>query len=161
MDLVQRSKKTGRLRVVDFKTARSIPIDMTGYFMAEQNGNYQLACMAVWGERPTELAYRFARKIVPSKRTKPPYFAEKVIHLTKEELRQRVEIFRTVSEERFDPERAIYPQPENCCGSWKNDWRRPCMLVHAGVDPKTALEESPGYVLADAYQRYDDLEEDE
>lgn len=161
MDLVQRKRSSGRLRIVDFKTARSIPSDMTGYQLAEQNGNYQLACLALFGERPTEMAYRFARKIIPSAKSKPPYFAERILRLTPEELRYRLEEFKTVSAERFDPSRAIYPEPDNCCGSWRNDWAAPCKLVHMGYDPSDALEASPGFARADAYERYADLEEDE
>lgn len=160
MDLVQRNKVSGRLRLVDFKTARSIPNDLTGYMMSEQNGNYQLATLAVFNELPTEMAYRFARKIIPSGRTKPPYFAERRIHLTKKELLKRIEIFKAVSADRFDPNREIYPQPDNCCGSWKHDWQKPCLRVHGGADPLTALQDSPGYEPSDAYARYHDLEDE-
>ncbi len=159
MDLVQRDLRTERLRIVDFKTCKGFPSDMTGYYMAEQNGNYQLATLAVFDELPTEMLYRFARKIIPSGRSKPPYFKDAPITLTNQELLYRIEEFKKVATERFDPDRAIYPQPENCCGSWKNDWRRPCTLVHQGYSPEQALAEAAGYERSDAYARYDDLKE--
>lgn len=160
MDLVQRSMETGRLRIVDFKTAKNIPLDMTGYQLSEANGNYQLACLALYDERPTEMAYRFARKIVPSGRSKPPYFAEKIVRLTKNELLYRLKEFKTVAAERFDPNRAVYAQVDNCCGSWRNDFATPCKLIHAGYEIEEALEASAGFQRADAYERYADLEED-
>lgn len=160
MDLVQRDKRDGSLRVVDFKTARYVPKDFTKFQLAEQNGNYQLAALAIYNERPTELGYRFLRKIIPSGRSKGPYFHEEPILLTKAELNYRVDTLRKIQAERFDPDKEVYAQPDNCCGSWKNDWRNPCMLVHSGYDPEDALEASPGYEKQeDVYDRYDDLEE--
>ena len=113
LDLLQRSERTGRLRVVDAKTRSSFTQDTTSYILSEQNGNYQLAVMAVYGERPTELAYREARKMNPvtNPRSKPPYFREIPIRLLKEEMKQRAKDFAQVCTIAKDPDHDIYANP--------------------------------------------------
>lgn len=156
LDLVQRNKRTGRLRIVDHKTRKSFVSDTTSYQLGEQNGNYMLGIFAKYGEVPTEAVYREARKIVPSNRSKPPYFREVTINLTIEEMKTRAEEYARVSQERANPERAIYANVGSCCGSWKNDWQQPCSLVHHGYDPLEALEASDKFAPADAYARYEE-----
>jgi len=156
LDLLQRHKTTGRLRVVDFKTRDKFYKDTMPYQLSEQNGNYQLAVTAVYGERPTELAYREARKMNPetNPRSKPPYYQQIPIRLTKEEMLYRAKQFAETANEAKDPERRIYANPGSCCGSWKNDWQGPCQLVHQGLTPEQALLESPNYKPKDPYARY-------
>lgn len=162
LDLLQRNVHTERLRVVDAKTRSSFTTDTTAYILSEQNGNYQLAVLATYGERPTELEYREARKMNPvtNPTSKPPYFRAISIRLTKEEIIQRAADFATVCREARDPERTIYANPGACCGSWKNDWREPCMKVKRGMTPQEALEESPMFEPRDPYEQYN-IEEDE
>jgi RecB family exonuclease len=161
LDLLQRSDHTGRLRVVDAKTRAQFYQDTLPYQLSEQNGNYQLAVMAVYGERPTEMAYREARKMNPktNPKSKPPYYREVAIRLTKEEMLYRAAQFAKAANIAKDPDRDIYANPGACCGSWKNDWSGPCQLVHQGRSPQEALEESPMYQPKDPYLRYE--EEDE
>lgn len=158
LDLVQRNLTTGKLRIVDFKTAQNFTTDTTKYQLSEQNGNYSLAIMSVYGERPTELAYRELRKIVPSTRSKPPYFREIRVRLTPEEMLHRAAEYVAVANERFSEDRAIFANPSACCGSWKNDWQQPCLKVHQGMTPLEALESSPRYGPADSYARYSEEE---
>ena len=160
LDLVQRNVDTGELRVRDFKTARGIPKDFTGYQLSEQNGNYCLAASAIYDEMPVEFSYVFLRKVVPSGRTKPPYYHEEIIVRSAGELSFRVEEFKRVSKEIHGGYQVI-AAPDNCCGSWKNDWAPPCVLVHAGMDPEEALEITPGYEKKHSNERYSDLTEDE
>lgn len=155
-DLAQRNMRTGEIRIRDFKTAKIIPHDFTGYQLSEQNGNYSLAALAMYGELPREFSYVFLKKVVPSARTKPPYYHEKIIVRSELELEFRVEEFKRVSKEIHDGYQII-SAPDNCCGSWKNDWASPCMLVHAGIDPEEALELTPGYVKKHANERYNTL----
>ena len=156
MDLVQRHKETGLLSPVDFKTAASFTVDITKYEMSEQNGNYLLAIMARYEEQPTHMRYRELRKIIPSGRSKPPYFREVPITLTREMLVQRVQNYIDTSHDRFDDDLAVYPNPSSCCGTWKNDWQGPCRLVQQGLTPIEALEASSKYAPKDPYERYDD-----
>lgn len=160
LDLAQRSIRTGELRVRDFKTARGIPKDFTGYQLSEQNGNYCLASLAIWEEQPVEFSYVFLRKVIPSGRTKPPYYHEEIIVRSAGELRKRVQGFIDVSTEIHEGYRPI-AAPDNCCGSWKNEWATPCVMIHSGIDIEEALELSPGYEPKHANERYADLEEDE
>jgi len=154
IDLLQKDS-AGRLRVVDFKTAASFSTDTTKFQLAEQNGNYQLGVFAVYGKRPTGMAYRELRKIVPSARSKPPYFREVRIRLTAEEMRYRAQEYVETALDRFDPDRAApVANPSACCGSWKNDWQAPCLKVHLGLTPEEALEASPAYQPAEPYARY-------
>lgn len=161
MDLLQRNKRTGRLRIVDHKTRASFSSDVAPYQFAEQNGNYALGVFAAYGEVPTEMAYREARKMAPqtNPKSKPPYFREITVALTVEEMKFRAAEYARVSHERMDPDRAIYANPGACCGSWKNDWREPCLLVHQGYTPLEALEASPKFAPSDAYARYTDPQE--
>lgn len=156
LDLLQRHTESGRLRIVDFKTRDKFYTDTTSYVMAEQNGNYQLAVFAMFGERPTELAYRELRKMTPetNPRSSPPYFREVLVPLTAEEMVKRAEDYVATALDRFDPERRIYPNPASCCGSWKADYRAPCQAVRMGEDPATALELNPGFTQTDSYARY-------
>lgn len=157
LDLLQRNTKSGRLRIVDFKTAAQFTTDQTKYQLSEQNGNYQLGIFALYGERPTELAYRELRKVKPSGRSKPPYYREIRVRLTEEEMRHRLKEYIETANERFDPDRvSTMSNPSACCGSWKNDWQGPCLLVHQGYEPLAALEASPRYAEQDAYERYGD-----
>lgn len=160
MDLVQRHAATGTLRVVDFKTRASFYSDTTGYQLSEQNGNYSLAVMALYGERPTEFVYRELRKQAPTANSKPPYFREVRVRLTPEALVKRAEDYIATAKERFDPDRAIYANPGACCGSWKNDWQGPCLKVAEGMSHIEALETSSKYALRDPYARYDDPQEE-
>lgn len=160
IDLVQRHHATGRLRIVDFKTRDRFTEDTTGYQLAEQNGNYSLAVFAAYGERPTELAYRELRKVIPSGRSKPPYFREIRVRLTVEEMRHRAEEYAQVARERFNPDRAIFSNPSGCCGSWKSDWKEPCLKVAQGMTPLEALQSSPNYAPRDSYERYQAHEEE-
>jgi len=166
VDLLQRHKQTERLRVVDFKTAASFSSDTTKFQLAEQNGNYQLGIFAVYDERPTEMVYRELRKIVPSARSKPPYFRETRVRLTAAEMKRRAEEYVSTARDRFDADRQRLPlcpvaNPSACCGSWKNDWQDPCLKVHTGMSPLEALEASPRYQPKDPYERYpkEDTEE--
>jgi len=156
LDLLQRHTSTGRLRVVDAKTRKTFYKDTLPYQLSEQNGNYQLAVMAQYGERPTEMAYREARKMAPqtNPRSKPPYFQEVRIRLTKEEMLYRAEQFALTANTAKDPERQVYANPGSCCGSWKNDWSGPCQRVHQGMTPQEALLDAPGYAPKDPYERY-------
>lgn len=158
LDLLQRHQRTGRLRVVDAKTRKTFYNDTLPYQLSEQNGNYQLAVMAVYGERPTEMAYREARKMNPTTnpRSKPPYYREVAIRLTKEEMVYRAAQFARNANEATDPNHAVYANPGSCCGSWKNDWSGPCQLVHQGVSPREALLQSPRYQPKDPYLRYEE-----
>ena len=160
LDLLQRNTTSGRLRIVDFKTAASFSTDTTKYQLSEQNGNYQLGIFALYGERPTELAYREMRKIAPSARSKPPYYREVRIRLTQEEMLYRAAEYKATAIERFSEDSAaLVANPSACCGSWKNDWQAPCLKVHEGYPPLVALENSPQYHLEDTYARYDQEEE--
>ena len=161
-DLLQRNIDTGRLRIVDFKTRGQFYHDTTSYELSEQNGNYQLGVYALYGERPTELQYREARKMSPTlnPRSKPPYFRSVNVPLLREEMLHRAKEYARVANERFDPDHAIYSNPSGCCGSWKNDWRQPCRLVSMGESPEEALEHSPDFAPKSPYERYEeDLDE--
>lgn len=160
LDLLQRNERTERLRIVDFKTRASFSSDTTGYQLSEQNGNYQLGITAVYGERPTELEYREARKMAPktNPRSKPPYFRSIPVVLTADEMRNRAEQYVAISKEVTNPDRLIYANPGACCGSWKNDWQAPCLKVHAGIDPLEALETSANYEPRDPNARYEEAE---
>jgi hypothetical protein len=162
LDLLQRKLATGRLRTVDFKTAASFTTDLTKYQLSEQNGNYALGVTAVYGERPTEMAYRELRKMAPSTnpKSKPPYFREILVRLTAEEMLHRAEEYAKVTVERFDPDRAIYANPSACCGSWKNDWQAPCLMVSQGRPPLEALDASQTDAPQDSYKRYVDETEE-
>lgn len=157
LDLLQRNLTTERLRIVDAKTASSFSDDHTLYELSEQNGNYQLAVLATYDERPTELAYREARKMNPTTnpKSKPPYYREVPIRLTREEMVVRARTFAMNANAAHDPDRDIYPNPGACCGSWKNDWRQPCSRWHQGDDAKTALLESPAFEPRNPYERYE------
>lgn len=159
LDLLQRSKRTGRLRIVDFKTAASFSQNSAKYQLSEQNGNYQLGIMAVYDERPTELEYRELRKMSPNlnPKSKPPYFRATPIRLTADEMRKRLADYVATANERFaaDPEAVPVANPSACCGSWKNDWATPCLSVHAGTTPLEALELSTKHSKQDTYARYD------
>ena len=158
LDLLQRNDLTGRLRIVDFKTRASFSSDTTGYQLSEQTGNYQLGITAVYEERPTELVYREARKMAPvtNPRSKPPYFREIFVTLTRQEMVARMEEYIAVSHEVTNPDKAIYANPGSCCGGWKNDWQAPCIKVHAGMDPLEALETSTKYEPRNPNARYDE-----
>ena len=156
LDLLQRSQRTERLRVVDAKTRKTFTNDAYAYILSEQNGNYQLAVMAVYDERPTEIQYREARKMNPTTnpRSKPPYYQAIDIRLTKEEMLKRAEDFATVANAATDPGKVIYANPGACCGTWKNDWREPCSLVKRGYTPLEALQECPMFEPQDPNERY-------
>lgn len=159
LDLTQRNKRNGRIRVRDFKTCKSFPLDMDGYRLGTQNGNYSLGIMAKYNERPTEFSYVFLRKMAPSTnpRSKPPYYEEKIITRTRGELEFRAKEFIRISNE-ITSGYELYASPDNCCGSWKNDWKSPCLLVHEGLDPEEALISIPGYHKADTYkERYEEM----
>lgn len=154
LDLLQRHKVTGLLRIVDLKTRKTLTNDLTGYQLAEQTGNYALGILALYGEAPTSVVYREARKIIPSGRSKPPYFQEVAVVITHAELMARYDDYIATAKERFDPDRSIVRNPSACCGSWKNDWQTPCLKVAAGMSPIEALETSTGYASHDPYERY-------
>ena len=161
LDLLQRNNRTERLRVVDAKTRKSFTNDVYSYILSEQNGNYQLAVTAVYGERPTEMQYREARKMNPTTnpRSKPPYFMKFDIRLSQEEMVQRAHSFATVANAAKDPEKVVYANPGACCGTWKNDWREPCSLVQRGYDPLEALQECPMFEPQDPDERYNKMED--
>ena len=154
LDLLQRSKVTGRLRIVDFKTRDKFYTDTTAYQLAEQNGNYMLAVFAVYGEWPAEMVYREVRKQANTPRSKPPFVREIPVVVTKDEALYRAAEYARVSHEVADPNHLVYANPASCCGSWKNDYRDPCLKVHQGMDPLAALEASDKFAPKDAYQRY-------
>ena len=160
LDLLQRHTSTGQLRVVDAKTRKTFFKDTMPYQLSEQNGNYQLAVMATYGERPTEMVYREAKKMAPicNPRSKPPYYQEIRIRLTAEEMAYRAQQYAQNANEATDPNRRIYANPGGCCGSWKNDWSGPCQKVHMGVDPLTAVAEDPSYIPKDPDERYHELD---
>ena len=156
IDLIMRDNASGTLIPFDHKTAKAFPKDWTQYQLSEQNGNYQLAILAKYGERPSAMVYNLLRKILPSGRSKPPYFERRLIRLSEEELRYRAAEYIAVSKLRFDPDRTIFAVPDSCCGSWKADWRGPCTMVHQGVDPEEALL-AHKFVKRETYARYDDV----
>lgn len=159
LDLLQRNKRTGKLRIVDFKTAATFTKNTAKWQLAEQNGNYQLGILAVYGERPTELEYRELRKMSPTlnPKSKPPYFRAIPIRLTAEEMKQRLREYVATAKERFsiNPDDIPVSNPSACCGSWKNDWQTPCLAVHAGNTPLQALEEASNYAPKETYARYE------
>ena len=159
LDLLQRHKETRRLRIVDFKTRDKFYTDTTAYQLAEQNGNYMLGIFALYGEWPTEMVYREVRKQAKTARSKPPYVREISVVVTKDEALYRAAEYARVSHEVADPDHLVYANPASCCGSWKNDWRDPCMKVHQGMTPLEALEASAKFAPKDAYARYQDPEE--
>lgn len=154
MDLIQRNLRTERLRIIDFKTAAQFSTNMLAYQMGEQTGNYNLGVFAMYDEFATEFSYRELRKIVPSARSKPPYFRHLDFVMLKEEMATRLEDWKAAATEALNPDRAIYPSPANCCGSWMNDWQVPCLKVYGGMDPLEALEDSDGFAPRDPYERY-------
>ena len=161
LDLLQRNTQTERLRIVDAKTRSNLTKDTYSYILSEQNGNYQLMVLAEYGERPTELEYREARKMNPktNPRSKPPYYAAIPIRLTKEEMVKRAADAATVAnlaKSNYD----LYCNPSACCGSWKNDWRQPCTLVKQGMEPLQALQESSMFEPQDPDARYAQEDED-
>lgn len=160
LDLLQRHTSSGRLRIVDLKSRATFTSDISPYYISEQNANYQLAVLARYEERPMEMAYRELRKIIPSNRSKPPYYREILVPLLQEELVYRAEEYARVAADRFDPERLIYANPSGCCATWKGgDFRVPCRLVHQGHTPEEAIELSGGYSRTDPYARYEDGDE--
>lgn len=162
LDLLQRDKATGKLRIVDFKTRAQFYTDTTAYQLSEQNGNYSIAVFALYGEVPEMLAYRELRKVNrDNANSKPPFFRQIPVRLTREEMAARAREYVEVATERMDPDRALYANPGSCCGSWKNDWRSPCLLVHQGYSPEEALEMSSKFAPKDNYARYEEGEEDE
>lgn len=158
LDLLQRRTDTGLLRIVDFKTRDSFSSNLTAYDLSEQNGNYALAVFAKYGEKPTEMAYREARKMSPTlnPRSKPPYFREVLIRLTPEAMAKRARDYAATAIERFREDRPIVANPSACCGSWKGDWRKPCLKVAEGMSPLEALETTMGYAPKDPYERYEE-----
>lgn len=156
MDLLQRNKRTGRLRMVDFKTRKTFFTDTTAYQLAEQNGNYTLGVFAAYGEWPTSMVYREVRKQANTARSKPPYVREIEVVLTIDEAMHRAAEYVKVSREVADPDHLVYANPGSCCGSWKNDWQDPCIKVHQGMTPLEALEASDKYAPKDAYARYEE-----
>ena len=158
LDLLLRNERTGKLLVVDHKTRAQFYSDLTSYQLAEQNGNYQLAVFAQYDERPDALAYREARKIVPSGRTKPPYYREVRVLLTPEEMLYRVEEYQKMAALKANPDRPIYANPGSCCGSWKAEWKAACLLVHQGYSPEEAVKLAGKYEQRDPYERYDESE---
>lgn len=162
LDLLQRNLTTERLRIVDAKTCANFTTDNYKYIMSEQNGNYQLAVFATYGERPTELEYREARKMNPvtNPRSKPPYFRAVPIRLTQEEMVKRAADFALVAN-LAKSDYTVYCNPSACCGSWKNDWRQPCSLVRRGYTPEEAFQESPMFELQDPDARYNNTEEED
>ena len=155
-DLLLRHTKTGRYLLVDFKTRASFSKDaFTPYQLAEQTLNYAMGVLAVYGEVPS-VQYRELRKIKPSGKSKPPYFRSINLEVSKAEVVARVEEYKKIAADRMDDDRAIYSNPSACCGSWKNDWQGPCLLVHQGYTPEEALNMSDKYAPRDAYERYKD-----
>ena len=153
LDLLQQNQNTGQLRIVDHKTCSRLTTNTTRYQLSEQNGNYQLAVYAHYGKRPHGLVYRELRKIVPSARTKPPYFQEVHVRLLAEEMERRAEQYVTASRIRINQHRPLYANPSDCCGSWRNDWQTACLRWHQGQDPLTAIQ-AGGYTKTDPYRRY-------
>ncbi len=158
-DLLLRHDETGVLKLVDFKTAAGFSADAyTTFQLAEQTLNYAMGVFALYGQIP-EVEYRQLRKVNrDNANSKPPYFREVNITVTKAEIVERQAEYRRVAEERMDPELRVYSNPSACCGSWKNDWQGPCLLVHQGFTPLEALEASPKYAPKDPYERYEDTE---
>lgn len=155
-DLLLRHKVTGQYVLVDFKTAASFSTDpYTGFQLAEQTLNYAMGVLALYGKVPA-VQYRQLRKIKPSGRSKPPYYRAIDLTVTEAEVLARVEEYRKIATDRVDPDRAIYSNPSACCGSWKNDYQGPCLLVHQGYSPEEAMEMSSKYVKNDPYERYGD-----
>ena len=161
LDLLQRHKETGLLRVVDFKTRDKFYTDTAGYQLGEQNGNYMLAVFAVYGEWPTEMAYREVRKQRKTNRSKPPYVREIAVVVTKDEALYRAREYVETSHQAVlahEGALEIIANPSSCCGGWKNDWREPCLKVHQGMTPLEALEASSKYAPKDPYARYSEEE---
>ena len=155
-DLLQSDLATDELKLVDFKTRKSFSSDTTGYQMSEQTLNYAMGVFAMHGRIPV-VEYRELRKVNRENgNSKPPFFRTVTIRVTEAEMRYRLEEYKRIAAERVDPDRAIYSNPSACCGSWKNDWQGPCLLVHQGYSPKEALEMSSKYAPKDPYERYED-----
>lgn len=160
LDLLQRNTTTERLRIVDAKTCKNFTKDPVSYILSPQNGNYQLAVMAVYGERPTEMEYREARKMNPTTnpRSNAPYYQAVPIRLTKEEMSRRAMTYAVNANAATDPDRDIYPNPSACCGSWKNDWQTPCLAWHQGYTPLEALAQSTMFEPRNPNERYEEAD---
>ena len=158
-DLLLRHDETGVLKLVDFKTAAGFSADAYITFqLAEQTLNYAMGVFALYGQIP-EVEYRQLRKVNrENANSKPPYFRAVNITVTEAEIVERQAEYKRVAEERMDPELRVYSNPSACCGSWKNDWQGPCLLVHQGFTPLEALEASSKYAPKDPYERYEDTE---
>jgi hypothetical protein len=158
-DLLLRHTETGALKLVDFKTAAGFSADAyTTFQLAEQTLNYAMGVFALYGQIP-EVEYRQLRKVNrENANSKPPYFRAVNITVTKAEIIERQAEYGRIAEERADPDRRVYSNPSACCGSWKNDWQGPCLLVHQGFTPLEALEASSKYAPKDPYERYEDTE---
>jgi hypothetical protein len=117
-----------------------------------------MGVFALYGSIP-EVEYRQLRKVNrENANSKPPYFRAVNITVTQAEIVERQAEYQRVAEERMDPELRVYSNPSACCGSWKNDWQGPCLLVHQGFTPLEALEASSKYAPKDPYERYEDTE---
>jgi hypothetical protein len=158
-DLLLQHIASGKLKLVDFKTAAGFSENPYPAFqVAEQTLNYAMGVYALYGQIP-EVEYRQLRKVNrDNANSKPPYFRVVNITVTGDEILQRQADYKRIAEERMDPDAAIYANPSACCGSWKNDWQGPCQLVHQGLDPQEALEMSSKYAPKDPYERYEDTE---
>jgi hypothetical protein len=117
-----------------------------------------MGVFALYGSVP-EVEYRQLRKVNrENANSKPPFFRAVNITVTVAEIVERQAEYQRVAEERMDPDLRLYSNPSACCGSWKNDWQGPCLLVHQGMTPQEALEASPKYAPKDPYERYEDTE---
>lgn len=159
-DLLLRHTDSGKLKLVDFKTAASFSKDpYTPFQLAEQTLNYAMGVLALHGQIP-EVEYRQLRKVSQKGNSKPPYYRVIKVIVTEAEVVARVEEYKLIAADRNDPDHAIYSNPSACCGSWKNDYQGPCLLVHQGYTPEEAMEmSSRKYAKRDAYERYNDAEE--
>lgn len=154
-DLLLRHEDSGRLKLVDFKTRKNFGGDpYTAYQLAEQTLNYAVGVFTLYGQVP-EVEYRELRKVSQKGNSKPPFYRQVNLTVTKDEMLGRIEEYKIMAEVRVDENRAIYANPSSCCGSWKNDWAKPCLLVHQGFAPEEALEMSSSkFGKQDPYERY-------
>ena len=136
------------IRVHDFKTAA----DFRGEQSSDQDNQFRRYPFVVreahpdWAKEVAGSAWVGLRKIIPSARSKPPYFARRLIDLTEAEyvgveLELKAEVGDVLATEAFlqqggDHRKIIYPTPTFDC-TWKCDFYRNglCQTWRAGLDP--------------------------
>jgi hypothetical protein len=155
------------IRVGDFKTAadframKTIHTDMQfrRYPWMVREAHPQ------WADQVIGSMWLGLRKIVPSARSKPPYFERVLVDLTEGEYEQvKIEVQAEAADiialeqvlalDSTDPRQYIYPNPTVDCG-WKCDYFRNglCSVWRAGLDP-TNFGDNYGSWGNDPYKEY-------